>query len=206
MELIYIRCRFQLAAAGRAWGASPLLALAAFFTWALPHLAQQLQFHRTAIAGGELWRILTCHWTHCSFDHLFWDAGALLVLGILCEANSRWRFLVCLGASTLLIPAAVWIACPGIETYRGLSGIDSALFTLLAVQIIREGIRDRRSNVVALAGLVLAGFVAKILFETVTGSTIFVDSTAAGMVPIPLVHVVGGVVGLVAGLAHRSKP
>jgi hypothetical protein len=51
-----------------------------------------------------------------------------------------------------------------------------------------------------MAVFVAAGFAAKVAFEMVTGGTLFVDSTAAGMTPVPLAHIVGGLVGLACGL------
>ena len=42
-------------------------------------------------------------------------------------------------------------------------------------------------------------FGAKLIFEVKTGSSFFVDSGAAKMVPLPLVHVVGSGVGVVFG-------
>jgi hypothetical protein len=85
-------------------------------------------------------------------------------------------------------------------TYRGLSGIDSALFALLAALIARRAIMEKDWSRLALATLVSIGFAAKIGFELSTGGTLFVNSTAAGMIPVPLAHVVGGIIGLGIGL------
>jgi hypothetical protein len=52
-------------------------------------------------------------------------------------------------------------------------------------------------------GLAITAFAAKLLYETTTGATLFVNSPAAGFVPLPLVHLVGGCVGLVVGLAEK---
>ncbi|HKR62121.1 MAG TPA: hypothetical protein VJZ00_00205, partial [Thermoanaerobaculia bacterium] len=35
--------------------------------------------------GGAAWRVLTCHFTHFSYEQLAWDAAAFLLLGLACE-------------------------------------------------------------------------------------------------------------------------
>jgi len=53
---------------------------------------------------------------------------------------------------------------------------------------------------------VAVGFVAKLVFELATGGTLFVDSPAAGMVPVPLAHVAGGLVGAVCAMYRQCRP
>jgi rhomboid family GlyGly-CTERM serine protease len=185
--------------------ASLLISAVAVLVVLFPSLADRLQYDRTAIQTGELWRIVTCHLTHWSLDHLFWDAVALLVLGFLVERDHRKTFYVCIGASAVLIPTSIWFCLPELETYRGLSGIDSAVFLLLAVIILQEYLTAREWAWTVIAVVVLGGFVAKIAFEIVTGSTFFVDSDAAKMLPVPLAHVVGGILGAVCGLRLRDQ-
>ncbi|GMU24688.1 MAG: hypothetical protein AMXMBFR13_47610 [Phycisphaerae bacterium] len=81
-----------------------------------------------------------------------------------------------------------------------MSGLDSALFVLLGVQILREQAAARRHTGVAAAALLLLAFVAKIAFESATGAAVFVADDA--MVPVPLAHVAGGLIGLVLGLVR----
>ena len=40
----------------------------------------------------------------------------------------------------------------------------------------------------------------KTLYEMKTGATLFVDHEAAGMIPVPLSHLLGGVSGFVAAI------
>jgi hypothetical protein len=133
------------------------------------------------------------------------DALALGVLGWLCERQDVGRFLVCVVSSAVLIPLTLWIAEPQMTTYRGLSGIDSALFAMLAARIISEAIADKDWYRLTMPVFVAAGFVAKVGYELLTGVTLFVDSTAAGMTPVPLAHVVGGLVGLMFVLWPRIR-
>ncbi|MFQ5654950.1 MAG: rhombosortase [Planctomycetota bacterium] len=186
---------------------SPLLApaavLAAALVALLPDAAEALQYDRVAIAAGEWWRVVTCHWTHLSVDHLIWDAAALGILGWLCERRDPRAFRWCLFSAACAIPLAIAIAAPELRHYRGLSGIDSALFMMLAVGIIRDaspgaaggGASRPRARA---AGLLVLLFLAKVIYEVATASTLFVDSAAAGMVPVPLAHLVGAAVGAAA--------
>jgi rhomboid family GlyGly-CTERM serine protease len=169
-----------------------LAALAACFQ----PITAALEFDRAAIVADEWWRMVGGHITHWNADHLMWDGLMFAVLGALCERRSRPRFLLCLALSALAISGGIWWLLPAIESYRGLSGIDSALFTLAAATMLADARHngDRVAAAVVLA--TLAGFAAKLTYEMLTGDTLFVDSAAAGFVPLPLAHVVGGCVGL----------
>lgn len=189
--------------------ASLLLVAFAVAASLLPGLAAWLQYDRLAIARGELWRLLTCHFVHWSGEHLFWDVLALGVLGWLCEQKSVERFVCCVTISAALIPLGLWIAEPGMATYRGLSGIDSALFAMLAARILLDATAQKDWWGLGLAVIVSVGFAAKVHFELSTGATLFVDSADAGMTPVPLAHVIGGIVGLACVLPMtllRLKP
>ena len=172
----------------------PLTGLAVALHW-LPAVSNALRFERPALAAGELTRVLSCHFTHYSFEHLFWSGGAFLVLGLACEARDRGRTARCLLAAAVAIPLAVYLFLPGMESYGGLSGLDSALWMLLGVNLFREG--SRRQSRIAVA--LIAGFLGKTLFELVTGLTLFVDTAASSFVSVPLAHLVGAATGLYFG-------
>lgn len=165
----------------------PLTSLLLFLPVLAP--AAWLELDREAVARGEVWRLITGHWTHWTPDHLLWDSLAFLVLAVLCETRiSRARLVAAVLGSALAVSAGVWFALPEIGRYRGLSGIDSALFVLLAASL--------RSP---LGGLALAAFLGKSAWEVWTGATLF---TAAGsFVPVPLAHLIGGACGLCIGIA-----
>lgn len=176
------------------------LTLVAVIVFASNSVTGWLEFDRIAISQGQWWRVLSGHLTHWNVDHLFWDAIMFASLGMFCERKSAMQFLVCTAGSMLAISAALWICIPDMELYRGLSGIDSALFMLALTFVLREGYSQRDWRNVAIAGALGAAFCAKVAFEAVTGVTLFVDSSAAGFTPIPLAHGVGAVVGLFVGL------
>lgn len=174
----------------------------------LPGTAPALAYDRAAIAAGEGWRMVTGHFVHASRDLLFWDVATFVVLGWLCESRVPRRFAVCLAASVVVIPAVLWLSRPDLHFYGGLSGVDSAIFALLAVVLVRERMAagDRFGTVAV--SLAAAAFGAKIAYECATGSGVFVDTVASNLHPAPMAHVVGAVVGVmvgaapVAGVAH----
>ena len=162
----------------------------------IPALTLGWQFDRAAVAHGQVWRFFTAHLTHFGTDHLRWDLVAFLVLGAMTERVSRSALLVTVALSAALITLGVWIAQPQFETYRGLSGIDCALFGFVVARVIAEGRRARHGFSLAVGGLALAGFAAKCIFELATGGTVFVEPTDA-FAPVPLAHLIG----LIAGAA-----
>jgi rhomboid family GlyGly-CTERM serine protease len=171
----------------------------------LGSLSGWLQYDRTAVENGQLWRIVTCQLTHWSWNHLLWDAAALALLGSVLERIDRRAMLVCLGISGLVVPAVVHFGLPELVTYRGLSGIDSAVFVLLAVLLLRQGWAEGDHLWTAACLTMLAGFTAKIGFEVVTAGTLFVDAQACNMLPVPWVHVAGGLLGAACGLLGKSR-
>ena len=187
-------------AAGRIPCAPLLLSLAAVVIFAIPGAGEALQFDRSRLLDG--WRWLTCHWTHGSYSHLAWDVLVFAALASFCERVSRRRFWVCLGLAVVAIPVSIWLILPSLATYRGLSGLDSALFALAAGELLRSSIHRERW-IVAFGGTAfLLLFLGKIGFEMATESTIFVDSAAAGLVPVPLAHAVGALIGLICAWAE----
>jgi rhomboid family GlyGly-CTERM serine protease len=165
---------------------------------------QLLQYDRVAIAGGQWWRVLTCHLVHWSADHLLWDAFAAAILLAICLRHDVRRTLATIALSALTIPLAIMIFLPQMQTYRGLSGIDSALFGLASAMLLQQLPRSSR---VARAGvwMIGVGFAVKLLIETFTGSTVFVDSVAAQFVPVPLAHLVGFAIGLFCSIAGVGR-
>jgi len=170
----------------------------------LPPAAAALEYDRVAIGSRQVWRLVTGHLVHYSFDHFFWDTLMFGVLAVVCERRNRLRFFACVIASAASISLAMWFWAPSIYRYRGLSGVDSALFALVAAELFTEGIRSATRMHVAMAAACFTGFVLKSVFELTTGQTVFVTSLGFGAVSVPLAHVVGAATGAVLGLGSWS--
>ncbi len=187
-----------------AWFMFILLGFASILLQLFPPALRWLQFDRPAIAAGQVWRLFTGHWVHWSGEHLFWSGGVFLLLVFLNRHTSPARLITCVLSSVVVISATTWIGTE-LRFYHGLSGIDSALFMLLAVDLIAENIAGRRPIRAWAALALVIGFIAKIAYEAVAGRAFFVDGAAAGMVPVPLAHLAGAAVGLMNGMMWRKK-
>ena len=166
-----------------------------YFHFLRPHLL----YTRTALSGGELWRIASCHWVHLNPDHLLWSGMTFLVLGSVCEVMDRKKYMLAIGVSAVAIPIAIWFAMPDLINYGGLSGLDCSLYALLAVLLFKRDWQSRKWIWVIFYAILLGLLLAKIAYETATGLTIFVDISHTDMIPVPLSHLVGGLVGMAAG-------
>ncbi len=162
---------------------------------AIPGATRLLQYDRAA-GSGEVWRWLTAHLTHFGANHLAWDVGALVALGWACERVSRARTALALTLAACAITPTVALWQPQFETYRGLSGLDSALGGLLGAGLLQR--RGLAPKLIALAAL--AGFGAKCLSELASGGTVF--ASGIGYAPVPLAHLVGLMCGAAAGFVR----
>jgi rhomboid family GlyGly-CTERM serine protease len=173
----------------------PLTAVLVVATVAIaasPSITSAWEFDRAAIFAGQWWRIATGHFTHWNFDHLLWDLTALAVLGAYCERQRPRVYAVALVASIVMISASLWFGLPTVGQYRGLSGIDSALFVLACGLYASDAHRRRDALGTIVAALAVLCFLGKIAFESLSGSTLFVDAAAAGFTPLPITHLLGG--------------
>jgi len=160
-----------------------------------PGLAPTFEFSREAILGGELWRLVTGHFTHWSTDHLTWDLGAFALLGAMAERSGHRRLCALLLATSLAISLALLALQPALSLYRGLSGLDSAMFVAVCAALLQTSLRDRDRTGATIAALFVLGFAAKLGREALTGEALFVAGT--GTVALaPLAHGVGAAVGL----------
>jgi rhomboid family GlyGly-CTERM serine protease len=179
---------------------SLLLTAAALLIHLYHPLRPHLLYIRTALAEGEFWRLASCHWAHLDTDHLFWSSVTFLVLGSFCEIMDRGKYVITIGISIILIPTAICLVMPHLEVYGGLSGLDCALYTLLIVLFIQREWRTHNWIWIIFYIIMLVLLPAKIMYEMNSGLTIFVNNSDTHMVPVPLAHLVGGVVGFAAGM------
>ena len=187
-------------AVGRIPCASLLLTLAALIIHLTNGLRMELLYERTALAGLQLWRVVTCHWVHLNWDHLFWSGATFLFLGSLCEILDKKKTYQTLISAVVLIPVAIWWGLPGLNVYAGLSGLDCALYALLFTLLIKRELSAGNRIWAVFYGVGLTALLAKVIYETATGQTIFVANTHSGMTPVPLSHLAGGFAGFIAGI------
>jgi len=185
--------------AGSRFGAVlPLATLA--LAWGLAPGAERWQLD-LALAWAEPWRLVTGHFVHWSGAHLCWDLAVFVGLGLACERHGRGRTAAALALAIPAVALGAPLLTPGLAVYRGLSGLDAALFALLAAHRLRGTGGARAAGAVALVALGL-----KVCWEIATGVPLFVPELAAdGVAVVPAAHLFGGAAGLSAGLVGRGR-
>lgn len=188
------------------WFAIPftwLVTIGALAAFALPTVGSALELQLNDASSFSLVRLLGCHLTHWSGEHLFWDLGLFVFLGFMCERAMPGKFAVVVLLTALTVPFAVACVHPTITVYRGLSGIDTALFSLLASNALRNAWKSRDVWRLPL----LIGWLSmwlKIAFEFLSGGVLFVQET--NFMPVPISHLIGALVGLVVSLTAGLPP
>ncbi|CAB1060300.1 hypothetical protein D1BOALGB6SA_5066 [Olavius sp. associated proteobacterium Delta 1] len=168
-------------------------------------LRPHLLYTRTALADGHWWRLISSHWVHLNTDHLLWSAMTFFVLGSFCEIMDRCKYVITIGIAAILIPLAIWTVMPHLAVYGGLSGLDCSLYSLLMVLVIKREWPSQNWIWITFHTIMLVLLPAKIIYEMASGLAIFVNNIRANMVPVPLSHLVGGVVGFAVGIVRSSK-
>lgn len=157
-----------------------------------------LRFDRAAIAGGEVWRLLTGHLVHLGVSHTLLNlAGLVLVWFLVGRAYSWKQWLWVMAASVAAIDLGLWFGAPSLDWYVGLSGL---LHGMLAAGIA-AGLADRSGEAVILA-VVVAG---KLAWEQLVGPLPGSETTSGGAVIVDahLYGVMGGT--LAAALLIRVR-
>lgn len=149
-----------------------------------------LQFDRQSILAGQVWRLVTGNLVHWSAEHFLLDIGAFLVVGVLYERllNRSYPWILLMAA--LAVGCGVLLFRPDMQTYRGLSGVDSGQFAAaLGIEALLAT-RDRRRWIWVAPAAAL--FLAKIVYESTTGVLFFGTESLGDLgQPIPLAHLAG---------------
>ena len=189
-------------------GREPTLVLcitaAALILHAVPPWGDILALRPAAAGAARLGGLLFWHLTHWSGEHLVWDVLAFVLAGVVCERHSRRRLAACLLLAGPIVTGTVLALRPEIPEFRGLSGLDCALYALAACLVIRHARRRGRPGVAWVAGLAALAYAAKVGYEAATGGTVFAGM-GVGVVPLPEAHLAGGLVGLACGLLPAPR-
>ena len=162
-----------------------------------------LEFDRQAVLDGQVWRLVTGNLVHWSVEHFLLDGGPFLLVGLLYERALGRRYPWIIAGCGLAVGCGILAFLPGMEVYRGLSGVDSGQF---AAALWAEAALARREPRRWLwLAPVAAIFTVKILFECATGG-LFFGTEALGEIglPTPLAHAAGVCAALAALLSWRT--
>jgi rhomboid family GlyGly-CTERM serine protease len=161
-----------------------------------------LRFDRSAIAAGELWRLVTGHFVHLGLTHFLLNGAGLILVWVLVGRRFLWpEWIAIVAFCVAVIDTGMWFFNPGLEWYVGLSGL---LHGMLAAGIVASW-QVRRGEATTL-GLVVLG---KLLFEQLVGPLPGSEGTSGGAVIVDahLYGVIGGViVAAILIRVRRSAP
>ena len=149
-----------------------------------------LRYDRLAISDGQLWRLLTAHFTHLGLSHLALNLAGLVLVWLLVGrylTSSRWLFV--LGASVIATTGGFWFIDKNMLWYVGLSGVLHGLVVAGAM----AGLRRLPGE----SGVILAFVVGKLLWEQIAGPLPGSETASGGNV-IVNAHFFGAVGGAVA--------
>jgi rhomboid family GlyGly-CTERM serine protease len=162
--------------------------------------AEMLEYRR-GLAAREPWRLLTGHFVHLGFLHALLNCVALLLIGRLFADRLTGRaFFGILGIAPILISILFLVALPELHWYRGLSGVLHALF--FAGCVVWIAATTGRARWLPVAALI--GGTAKVLVEQPWDGSFPVHEFLRAAV-VPQAHLIGAIVGTMAGLVLRRK-
>ena len=145
---------------------------------------------RSALRGGEVWRLWSGHWAHFSGSHLLWNLVVLVAAGAWLE---RLRPGLLLRHTLFAAPLIGWalMACePGLETYGGLSGLATGVVVLLGLHQLHEPRSPR-----LLWAAVLALVALKTTYDLTHADTLLVHYGAAPVRTSRIAHAAGALIG-----------
>ena len=158
-------------------------------------LAESLRFDRSLIEQGDYWLLLSAHFVHLNWNHLWLNlAGLVLVMvffGRYC-AITVWSAVILLSALSVAL-GLLWFN-DNIHWYVGLSGVLHGLFVVGAWYEYRH---------YAKSGAVLVLLImAKLIWEQISGALPGSESMTGGHVVVDA-HLYGALGGLLFLLLHQ---
>ena len=162
---------------------------------------EALAYTRAGVASGELWRLLSNHFVHLGWTHMWLNlAGLALVSWLVGRAYDWLRWLIVGLVTIVTIDAGFWFLYPSLGWYVGLSGLLHGLL----VAGLYSGIRERDKESIVLLCFVLA----KLAWEQFSGGPLPGSEATSGGTVIVDAHLYGTVGGVLAGglLMRRAEP
>ncbi|MEM8499085.1 MAG: rhombosortase [Pseudomonadota bacterium] len=161
----------------------------------LPYEMQLLlRFERAAFIDHELWRLLSGHFIHLSWNHLLLNVTGLILLLFLFESAWLAKDILCGGIfAALSISLGIYLLFPNIGWYVGLSGVLHSWFAIASVRLWPSQPR--------FAGILLSVLFAKLVFENISGTA--TDTEWLGGEVIVQAHWLGASSGLMYALLYQ---
>ncbi len=105
-------------------------------------LHQSLWYDRQAVAGGELWRLLSGNLVHLNWRHLALNVGALAIgIWLFHDARTPWGWLLACLTCGLATNIGLWVFHPDVFWCIGMSGALHGLLIIGGFDMVRAGDR-----------------------------------------------------------------
>jgi len=157
-------------------------------------LREAWRYQREAVAAGQWWRLVTCHFVHLDAGHALLNAlGLALLWSLFARSYRLGSWLLAIAASMAVIGCGFWFLSTQLRWYVGASGVLHGVFACGCVAMIRA--RDRIGLVAAVA------FAAKLAWEQWHGPLPFERAELV----VTVAHLYGAIGGTLAGLLLRPR-
>jgi rhomboid family GlyGly-CTERM serine protease len=166
----------------------------------VPALGDAAIYDRDLISVGEWWRLITGNLAHLSALHFTYDVVALAVVGTMIELRGERHMWLVYCIAGMAIGLAVYLACPELRFYGGLSGIVSAALVYLCLDGLRETGGWRW-----LCGFVLVLVASKIAIEFALGQSFLSLTSSEPFIPVPVSHLAGACSAVFVFVMTRYK-
>ncbi len=161
-------------------------------------LTQTLRYDAIAMTEQqEYWRLLTAHFAHLGWSHLWLNAAGLTLIFLFFAPYLRlqyWAFSILISA--IAISVLIYFFNPEIRWYVGLSGVLHTLFIIGGI----ANISIRKWEGLSFTVIILA----KVFYEQITGPLPGSEQAAGGPVLVDA-HFYGAMIGLVLAIPLLLK-
>lgn len=155
-----------------------------------PNLIAFFEWESSNIRQGEIWRIFSGHLTHWTPNHLVWDLIVFAFLGSIIERSSRSIILALFLATSILSHFALTYASD-FQIYRGLSAIDTALFTQALFILSKNSLHRYSFTLLAASIFGYIALIVKLLLEYGQEEPIFASSLGSNVSVATVTHIAG---------------
>lgn len=192
----------QVSLDARGFSLSMLLSILGIFTLAGVQDVESFRLMAGSWESGNWLPLWTGHLLHYTFEHFLWDTVMFVVFTFLLWREERWRIALWMIIAAPLISMFVFSVHPQLSEYRGLSALDSMLFTRFFVSLFSN---TKGWDRWLFGGLPLVALAGKIGLEFYGGGALFVSDLGPGVVPLPSAHLVGMTFGVIWYLVSARR-